>query len=53
MILGFFQPLSIVDTLKPADVHQMLDRLEPPVNTIIDQINFGRGRQWFVSHSTI
>lgn len=43
------QPLSIVDALKPADVDQMLDRQDTPVNFIIDQINFGRGKQWFVS----
>ena len=37
-----------MDTLKPADVNEMLDREETSVNTIIDQINLGRGKQWSV-----
>ena len=42
------QPLSIVETLKPADVDKMLVKQDNPVNLIVDQINFGRGKQWFV-----
>jgi hypothetical protein len=44
----FVQPLSIVETLKPADVDKMLVKQDNPVNLILDQINFGRGKQWFV-----
>jgi hypothetical protein len=43
-----FQPPSIVDTLKPADVHKMLIKEEDSVNMILEQVNLGRGRHWFV-----
>jgi len=48
LLINFFQPLSIVETLKPADVHKMLAKQDNPINLILEQINLGRGRHWFV-----
>jgi hypothetical protein len=45
---SIFQPQSIVETLKPADVHKMLVKQDTPVNLILEQINLGRGKFWFV-----
>jgi hypothetical protein len=45
---SIFQPPSIVETLKPADVYKMLAEQDNPVNLILEQINLGRGKHWFV-----
>jgi hypothetical protein len=45
---SIFQPPSIVETLKPADVYKMLAEQDNPVNLVLEQINLGRGKHWFV-----
>lgn len=39
--------MSIVDLLKPVDVDQMLMKCEQPVNLVLEQVNLGRGREWY------
>ncbi|CAF1131336.1 unnamed protein product [Adineta steineri] len=41
------RPRSILETLKPADVHNMLAKQDTPVNFIVEQISLGRGRHWY------
>ncbi|CAF5154899.1 unnamed protein product, partial [Rotaria magnacalcarata] len=46
-LLSTQRPPSIVETLKPADVYNMLSTQESPVNIILEQVNLGRGQYWY------
>ena len=47
-----WQPPSIVETLKPADVHKILLKQDNPVNMILEQASLGRGKHWYVAEVT-